>query len=277
MKSSFKSTCVALREKGHTLQEIVDITGRSKTTVYFHIRNLPLSPEREAQRRYLAGVRIREFAIARTGKSERVYKPFATWTPDLVMLVAHLLFDGEIQKNGCAYNNRSEALLQRVEDFMRLVYEFEPKRYTNKLTGVKRIAYHNVALGAYFSGKSQELTRQITSMPKEMKRSFLKAFFDDEGCMDFNMKGNRKRVRGYQKDTRILELISGLLTDFNIDSRVIMPNEVTIVGKPNLMRFQKEIGFSPGVRINGNRSNSVWKEHLEKRELLQRAIDSYRT
>lgn len=45
--------------------------------------------------------------------------------------------------------------------------------------------------------------------------------------------------------------------------------------KKNLDLFAAEINFSPGVCVNGNRSNSAWKESLEKREILRRALASY--
>ncbi|MDO8518336.1 MAG: hypothetical protein Q7S26_03545, partial [bacterium] len=72
-----------------------------------------------------------------------------------------------------------------------------------------------------------------------------------------------------------LELIKELLFDFTISSKIKKPNEVVISGKENLKKFQKEINFSRGVRINGGRSNSRWKESLEKRHILQQALGSY--
>ena len=59
--------------------------------------------------------------------------------------------------------------------------------------------------------------------------------------------------------------------------RVRLINEVMISGKENLKKFQKEIGFSLGIRRNKNRSNSIWKKPLEKKFLLSEAIKSYKT
>ena len=44
--SSFKETCINLRREGKTLSEIVALAGRPKTSVYFHIRTIPLSSEK---------------------------------------------------------------------------------------------------------------------------------------------------------------------------------------------------------------------------------------
>ena len=113
-------------------------------------------------------------------------------------------------------------------------------------------------------------------MPLSLKREFLRAVFDDEGCIDYRPKENRRSIRGYQKDVRILRIIKVLLADFRVVAKIVIPNEVVIVGKENLVRFEGEINFSSGVYLNGNRSNSRWKKHIEKRELLKRAIKSFK-
>ena len=108
------------------------------------------------------------------------------------------------------------------------------------------------------------------------RRVFPRAFFDDdEGCVDFRPHKNARRVRGYQKNKDLLYLVQKLLEAFSIRSTVTAPNEIVIVGKSNLAQFQKEINFSPGVRVNGNRANSIWKKSFEKRQLLTKALASY--
>lgn len=278
MTVSFKEQCVDLRKKGYSLIEIMKATGRAKSSIRVHIKDIPLSEKRLKEIKKASGEWIRKFALARKGKSVRSFKPFEGWTKKTVSLTAHLLFDGGIYPNsGCAYNNRSKILLKHVEECMRVVYEFDPTWYVNQLTGVSRISYHNVALATYFKQKVRELLGVIHNLPIDLKRELVRAFFDDEGCMDYRPEKNRRSIRGYQKDTKILQLVQILLQDFNIESRVILPNEVVIVGKENLMRFEKEINFSPGVFMNGNRSNSRWKKHVEKRELLKQAIASFKS
>jgi hypothetical protein len=274
---TFKEYCIELRKQDMSIIEIMRITGRPKTSVYEHIKDISLSKKRIAQYRETSGKWIREFALVRKGKSVRTFKMFEKWSTNSVLLIAHLLFDGEIARTRCAYNNRSITLIERVEQLMGEWYEFEPSRYQNKLTGVYRITYNNVALGAYFHNKSKELLREIKKMPIELKREFIRAFFDDEGCIDYRPKENKRSIRGYQKDVRILKIIKTVLADFGIVARIVLPNEVIIVGKENLMQFEKEINFSSGVYMNGNRSNSRWKKHIEKRELLKQAIASFKS
>jgi hypothetical protein len=276
MDVSFKNQCIVLRKKGYSINEIMRLTGRAKTSVYAHIQGIPLSTERWRQIRKASGEHIRTFALARKGKSLRAFGRFDHWTPKKVLLVAHLIFDGEILKGKCAYNNRSEVLVIRFEQLIKSLYSYPAKRRLNRETGVIRSVYYNVALGLYLRVKAEELLRTISRMPLASKREFLRGFFDDEGCMTLRVPSKRQ-VRGYQKDKSILVLVRSLLADFNISSRIVRPNEVVISGKTNLMRFQKEINFSPGVRINGKRSNSIWKESLEKRVLLSRAIKSFKT
>lgn len=272
----WREKCVALRKQGYTLPEIMQATGRPKSSVYGYIRDTPLSAKKIREIRKAAAARIRPYAIARKGKSTRPFKRFEKWTPDRVLLVAHLIFDGEI-RNGGIYNNRSEYLIERVEHCMRDLYNFEPTRYKNVLTGVSRISYYNVELAIFLKQKAAELVKNIKNMSIRLKREFLRAFFDDEGCMDYRPQSGRRQIRGYQKDVKILKLARDLLSDLKIDSRVVKPNEVVIAGKENLIRFEKEINFSPGIYMNGNRSNSRWKRHIEKRELLKLAIESFKS
>jgi intein-encoded DNA endonuclease-like protein len=272
---SFKQRCISLRKRDYTLTEIAKLTKRSKSSVYFHVRGIELTARKKKLIQAETRKRAIRIAQERKGKSVRTFAFFDMWSKNTVHLVAHLMFDGEILRGGCIYNNRNMPLLNSVEHAMRELYEFEPKRYTNKTTGVHRIGYYNVALSAYMHRKTKELASTIGTLPLPLQRIFLKAFFDDEGCMDYRPARGLRRVRGYQKNRKILVIVHKLLKNFGIESSLQGVNEVVITGKQNLLTFQKHINFSPGVSINGQRSNSLWKESLEKRELLKRAIESF--
>ena len=271
----FKKTCIELRKKGLRLSQIIEATGRSKTSIYFHIKDIPLSEKTITRIKKESGERIRKFAIARKGKSTRTFNRFEKWTPELVLLIAHLSFDGDILRGVCSYNNRNNTLIERVVKLMVGLYSFMPARYVNKTTGVMRVAYHNVELSAYLHEKSQELLRVITTLTVAHKKEFLRAFFDDEGCMDFRPERYKRSVRGYQKNKKILTIIKELLNDLGITAHLEEPNEVVISGRADLSRFQEMINFSDGVEVNGNRTNSTWKKNIEKKELLNRALKSY--
>lgn len=275
--NSFKKQCIALRRQDFTLPEIVQITGRPKTSVHFHIQNIPLSSHKQALIREQSRLSALKMSEKQRQKNERSIRRFTVWNRNTVLLTAHLLFDGEIHRSKCRYSSRSAALLKRIEGLVKCVCPTaRPKFNKNLCTGVTMVAFYNASLGRYLKAKSGKLLVDITSAHKEHKRSFLTAFFDDEGCMDFRPNNNHRKIRGYQKDVEILRIVQKLLADFGIEARYKRPNEVVIVEKENLEKFEREIGFSPGVRINGNRSNSIWKQSLEKREILRRAIQSYK-
>lgn len=274
--SEFKNFCRALRLKGYTLGEISLLTKRPKTTVYFHIKNI--SPSHKLLKKIKS---IRSAAIKGRGPSRGKsllgyeYKKFNRWTPFLVNLVAHMIFDGAIRREGVLYYNRSQALINNFKNLMVLVYNAEPKTYRSK-NGVLRVAYYNVELGIFFKNKSDQLVNDILKLPISFQREFLKAFFDDEGSVDFRLYDKKRRIKGYQHNIDILNLICKLLKNFSIDSCVNGRfNEIVVTQKENIKKFAKEINFSQGLRVNGQRSNSVWKKSLEKRKILANLISSY--
>lgn len=273
---AFRETCIALRAQGKTLTEIVQITGRPKTSVYERIKDVSLEPRHREAIQASRARHLLKFVLARKGKSTRPFRRIERWDENNVCLLSHILFDGDIGRGGCSYNNRNLALIGVVERAMRPIYDFEPNRYRNSLTGVFRISYFNVALKGHIEEMAHKLLSEIRDLPLDLKRVFLRSFFDDEGCIDFRPYRNNRKIRGYQKDVRILGIVQDLLLKFHITSRIEHPNEIVIISKENLMRFEQEIGFSPGVRINGRRSNSIWKQHLEKRAILRRAIESFK-
>jgi hypothetical protein len=278
LSQSFKKQCVALREAGFSINEIAERTGRTKSSIHYHIKNIPLPERRLREIRKKSTERIVSFNKERRGKSalNRHVKHFSTWKPSHVRLVAHLAFDGEIRQTGCIYHNRSKALVKQVEKDMLLLYAHPPRKYEQK-SGVARLCYFNVELGSYVEKKAVELFENIDTSSKTCQREFIRAFFDDEGCVSIGAKENRRRVRGYQNDTATLLLIKKLLSNFRIDSYLSSKNKELVIGRRNdLIRFRDEINFSPGVYINGNRSNSIWRKSYEKRHLLDMAINSYK-
>ena len=266
----------SLRTSGSTLTEIVSKTGLSKSTVLGHIQNIPRSEYLIEKIRAIRLEAQNKMAAQRRGKSLKNYtflKP-EKWSPDLVNLIAHFLFDGRITRTSCTYYNRSEALVNLMEQKMRSLLRVSDHKKYITAEGVTRLAYFNVEIAFFIKKKADELFDHIQFAPRNEKISFLKAFFDDEGCMRF--RKNNRIVRGYQHSIEILEIVRGLLKDLGIESIVDKRFfEINIYRKENIIKFQEMINFTPGLRVNGNRTNSVWKKDLEKREILQMAVDSY--
>ncbi len=197
MQETFKERCIHLRNKGLSLGTIATITGKSKTSIYFHIRDIPLPPEKKRQSLLSSTTRIINFNKGRKGTSLLGRHPtkFDNWTKKTVRLTAHVAFDGELSRNSVMYHNRSAILSRQFQRLMRLVYTYPPKILYQK-SGVIRTSYHNVELTSYLSNKKTGLFREIVGLNKECKREFLRTFFDDEGCMDFRPKKNVRQVRG---------------------------------------------------------------------------------
>lgn len=75
---------------------------------------------------------------------------------------------------------------------------------------------------------------------------------------------------------KLLEEITCLLIEFGIKSKVDFSTKaVEICGRENLISFAREISFSQSVSINPKRKNSIWKNEIEKRKILDMAISSY--
>jgi hypothetical protein len=268
-----------LRRRGFTLREISKLINIPFTTIYGYVKDIPFSPKliRNIKLKQIENTKkLIKFNIEiRKGKCVfgRIVPKPKGWSCDLIYLVAHFIFDGEITSHSCIYHNRNEVLVNQVRVLMKKVFNLEPYTYFNKETGVHRISYHYIELVLYVQKKSKELLKYIKKASKREKIVFLKAFFDDEGCTGL---WRRKRlIRGYQKDLKILKLIQKLLKDIDIHSKIDKKyKEIIISCKKNLVKFQNIINFSEGIYINPNRKNSIWKRKLEKREILSKLINS---
>ena len=268
---------IGMRNSGLTLGEIVSKTGLSKTTIFHHIKRIQKSDILINKLRVIILKKQKIITDRRRGKSVKSYsflKPEG-WNPDLVNLIAHFIFDGDIRATSSNYNNRNKALINSVRGNMaKAIGVTDCKSYKNIHTGVIKLCYFNVEIASFINNKIRKLLEYIPSATTDEKIYFLRAFFDDEGCVTFE---NKKRViRGYQHSLGILKIIQNLLLDFKIESKIVEKYfEIIVSQKENLIKFQKLVNFTPGVRVNGKRSNSIWKKSLEKREILKMAIDSY--
>jgi hypothetical protein len=267
--------CRNLRKRGCTLGEIIKATNLPKTTIFYHIRDIPL-PLKVKKRLVRENIqRLKEIALRRKGKclpGRIVIKP-KRWTPKLIFLIAHFMFDGAIEAHSCIYNNRNKILIDRVNSLMKKVFKLQSHHWLNRITGVSRIYYSHVELARYIKEKSERLKQYIKNASLSEKKIFLRAFFDDEGSVHFD----KKLVRGFQYNLEILKIIQNLLKDFDIESKIDEKyKEIVISRKPNLIKFRNKINFSKGIYINPNRKNSIWEKKLEKRKILDYIINSYK-
>ena len=266
--------CRILRRKGFTLGEVVKAVKLPKTTIYDHVYDISLSPELKEKIKKEAIKRITQFSRERKGKCMfgRVVPKPRGWTKELISLVTHFMFDGEIRTHCCVYHNRNKSLIEKVRSSMKKIFNLKPHEWFNEGTGVHRVSYHYVELADYIRKKAERLKDYIKTAFLSEKKIFLKAFYDDEGSVHFE----KKLARGFQHNLEILKLVQKLLKDFDIESKIDEKyKEIVISRKSNLVKFRDKINFLKGVYINPDRKNSIWKKKLEKREILDYTINSY--
>ncbi|MBI2515189.1 LAGLIDADG family homing endonuclease [Candidatus Wolfebacteria bacterium] len=273
--SSSLEKCRILRRQGFTLGEIIKLTNLPKTTIYGYIRDisLPLKIQAEIKKRHIR--RLVDFSRARKGKcikGREIVKPVG-WSLDLIFIVSHFMFDGQIKYAGCEYYNRSFSLIKEMKRRVKNIFGIDSPIYKRDF-GVSQLRYYNVELGSYISEKAKRLLNDIKNFSLSEKQVFLKSFFDDEGNAHVYKK--IRSVRGFQKNLIILKLVGSLLEDFGIQSKVDEKyKEIVVSKKNNLIRFRSRVNFSKGIYVNPARKNSIWKQKLEKREILNKILNSY--
>lgn len=267
--------CKALRAEGFSFGEIASKLRLPKSVAHWHARNIELSP---SQKRTIAKKRqdlCRAHPNRRKGRcvaGRNVHKP-VLWNEELVHVIAHLIFDGSIEKCGCVYYNSSEINAVHMSGLLKRVFGVEPKIKARE-NGVYAVSAYYVELADYAREKEKELLEYIRIAPKNETITFLRAFFDDEGSVYY--KDGKRRIRGSQDSIQILGLVKALLTDLGISSRIdVTAKAVEISGRKELAHFKDLIGFSEGIFVNPERKNSIWKQKLEKMDILNRALDSY--
>lgn len=271
-----KKECIKLRSEGLSLNELSNVLKLPKTTVYDWVSHkIILSPEAKEriQKRIIKGSLKGNQSVNR--KSIKFIPEPDNWTPELASIVGHFLFDGYRlgNKEGYAYCSRNLSQIERMNRLVLKVFKIKPSIRIGD-NNVIRSQFFSVKLNKYINNKKREIFNFLPTASFSIKQAFLRAFFDDEGCITFSK--NKKQVRGFQHSEKILKSIQNLLQDFGIKSHINNTKvEITISRKENLIKFQKEINFSPDIFINHKRKNGIWKYKIDKRSILNKAIESY--
>lgn len=265
--------CRALRERGRSIGQIAKRLRLSKSTVHWHVKDILLTAtQREALRRQKQQLMVRVNAKRRGKPIHPVPFRKPLWSKALVHLVAHLSFDGRVDRYGCYYYSRSYQQAEHVRRLFRSLLNVTPnlKQRTN---GIWMMSYRNVAIAEWLSGRERTLLNVIRER-RVWQQQWLKAFFDDEGHV--HMQGSTRRVRASQYDLRTLQIAQRCLRAFEIPSRIDRASwSVEVTRRENLQRFQSIVNFSNGLTINPDRKNGLWRSALEKRDVLARLLASY--
>jgi len=194
------------------------------------------------------------------------------WSKTLVHLIAHLSFDGRVDRYGCYYYSRSHVQAWHVKEALEHLLEISPK-IRRRSNGIWMTYYYNVAVAEWLQQKELELLDVVRYQP-HWRQQWLKSFFDDEGHI--HIAKSTRRVRASQDDPSVLQLAKRFLEEIGIHCRVDhLARAVEITGRGNLEAFRQHINFSNGLQVNGLRKNGRWHKDFEKRKLLDLALSSY--
>ena len=190
-------------------------------------------------------------------------------TPQKARIIARLMADDCLYKFKSNYTLKyevsNEELLKQFEQDVLYVYGLRTKRYLNesgKKKGklipfvlVRSIKAYNDLLrysSSYFSDK-WIVPKEIFESSLEVKREFLRAFFDDEGSI-VKLKGRPCYVILYSINLKGIGQISLLLKDFGINSRIkngygLGRNVFGLIVK-DVKLFADSIGFYSKIKRN---------------------------
>lgn len=272
-----RQRCRALRRAGHSIGRIAKTLQLSESTVHWHVKDIVLT-QRQRQRLQDHWRRIMQRVNARRRGQPLRKTTFRNpaWSGPLVHLIAHLAFDGRVDRYGCAYYSRMRQQAVHVQQLLRRLLGVHARLRQRPDNGIWVVSYYNVAVATWLSKKERELLHVVAEEGRiSWKREWLQAFFDDEGHI--HIRNGVRRVRASQDDPLALSRAQRFLEEFRIRSRVDRrARAVEITGRDNLVLFRKQVNFSPGIRINHHRKNGLWSQPLEKRQLLDLALQSYR-
>lgn len=268
--------CRVLRNKGYSLGEVSDFIEVPKSTLYGHVKDMPLSSEQKNNIAARIKERNKNRVNPRKGKclpGREILKP-KLWSEDLVHIVAHFMFDGMVNDDSCIYYSKDKSQIFHMRKLLYKAFKIRPEIKLRD-NGVFGLPFYHVEFAEYVKKRKEWIISYINNGASyAKKRIFLKAFFDDEGCVFY--KGDKKRVRGYQKSIPILKKVRNLLATFSIESRIDKEHSnIEITGYNNLTNFAKEINFSPRIYMNPERKNSIWKKRISKKRILDILLESY--
>jgi len=251
-----------------------------------------LSIESQRKSGIIGKAAIKNIKLAIERNTKKLPKASNTFTTEKARLIGHCFFDG------CVINSKKYKVVSycsntksQVESFCKLmqsVYNFETKIEfrSNKIYIVrfcsKELVKDLLRYSPSYSTSPNSLARipkEILNGNKDIKRDFLKAFWDDEGAILFyNVPGKKYPLHQKQKleafcaNNVVLNELLQLHKDLGIDAK-IKRNRIDITTKKNLEKFEKEVGFSDYTTVTSR--YSIWYG-IPKNLVLKYTIQYYK-
>ncbi|MDP7180358.1 MAG: LAGLIDADG family homing endonuclease [Candidatus Woesearchaeota archaeon] len=164
-------------------------------------------------------------------------------TKEKVRIYAHSIFDGHVSHSKgnsyiVGYTNKCPELLREFGNDVEYVYGIKKGEYLLK-SGVTNLIYSSKLM--YLD--ILNFNKSIVKEDPEYKKVYLRAFFDDEGCVIFNPSKGKFFINGKQHNQKEILFIKSLLDDFGIGSKVYkFVIEITL--NKSIIEYSKLIGFT---------------------------------
>lgn len=193
---------------------------------------------------------------------------------DFAEMLGHICGDGSISRShpekgsSFRYTNSEPILIENFQKLIKKVFgEIEPNIQIRKGGNYTRPNYYLqypsimsafvLSVFDYKADKEMDVPSFIFNMSKESKARFLRAIFDDEGCVE---EKNKKIQFGLKPINPLLN-IKELLNEFNIKTGKIhkrITNSFEIAEQNSILLFNKIIGFKHPKKIK--RLNNIIKK-----------------
>ncbi len=190
----------------------------------------------------------------------------------LARVVAHYMGDGCVTNRYAAYFNKNETLLKNFEKDILSLFEGVHIIRGKCNSGTKLIQIQNKQIIKFLKELVSDYRSSALKFPrfinhKDLEREFLRAIYDDEGCValrTFKKTNDIKRNITLSSNSKeFLEKIKEILkNDFDITSNKLTLNKrsrgvkeyinyvLSISGRSNFIKFKELIGFNHPDKIN---------------------------
>ena len=233
----------------------------------------------------------KSFENCRYGPTKDIKEQPDNLTTDKSRLIGHCFFDGWVSEDyesfTISYCSVVEGQVEYFRNLIKTVYGLESTKEFNEGKYVTRVSGKNAVIDLLYYSPSYStkldtgalIPDEILNASEEIKISFLKAFWNDEGCIVCNRIIDKN---GYAHFCRELEgsienyaIRSGLVKlhlDLGLNPRV-NGTKIILSGIDNLKLFKQKIDFESFARVSKN-YDSVWFG-VSKNKILEHIINTY--
>lgn len=202
----------------------------------------------------------------------------------LARVVGNLMGDGNVSKKYLRYNNKNYFLLNNFKRNFLFLYPETHFIYGAVNSGTSFVQVQNKKIIGFLLNLCGDFRSQNLKFPKfltskEMKKEFISAIFDDEGCVALRIFKKTNEIKrnleiASKSKSFLMEIKEILEKDFNIKCNKIISfhrtlnkkefttYKLSITGKENFIKFKDSINFyHPDKK---NRLNLMISSYIRK-------------